>query len=112
MEENEHYQQLIQRYQDNLLSEEEVEVFFHLLGAGKLDVQLTAEACFIKADRAQIEQVVMNLVVNARDAVRQDGTIRISTERVELTEAQLRGGRTLTPGSYVVLAVREDRNPM
>ncbi|HJQ27149.1 MAG TPA: ATP-binding protein [Blastocatellia bacterium] len=57
----------------------------------------------IKADPGQIEQVVMNLAINARDAMPQGGRLTISTSNLRLTEA---GPNTL-PGDYVVLTVSD-----
>jgi two-component system, cell cycle sensor histidine kinase and response regulator CckA len=59
----------------------------------------------IRADKRQLEQVIMNLVVNARDAMAQGGTIRIETEAVTLRET-LRRDRALVPeGKYAVIRV-------
>ena len=62
----------------------------------------------IKADPGQIEQVVMNLVVNARDALPNGGQIAVSTANVRLGDdvARLRVG--LSPGDYVMLAVTDN----
>jgi len=58
-------------------------------------------------DPNQAEQVVMNLVVNARDALKQNGVITIRTDDVELPERRRLPGRTLEPGAYVRLMVSD-----
>jgi PAS domain S-box-containing protein len=59
------------------------------------------------ADAGQIEQVLMNLVVNARDAMPTGGTIRIETANVDLESATGEGDRVIGPGAYVTLAVTD-----
>ena len=59
----------------------------------------------IRADKRQLEQVIMNLVVNARDAMREGGEIRIETETVTLREPLCRDRATVAPGRYVVVRV-------
>ncbi len=67
----------------------------------------------VRADPSQIEQVVMNLAVNAHDAMRHGGELRISLDEVELDED---AGASLPyevrPGSYVRLSVRDDGEGM
>ncbi len=63
-------------------------------------------AC-IKADPTQIEQVLLNLVINARDAMQDEGELSISTTNVVLDEDYCKTQIAATPGSYVALTVRD-----
>ncbi len=57
------------------------------------------------ADKRQLEQVLMNLVVNARDAMPEGGEIRIETEVVTLDQSITRDRATVQPGEYVTVKV-------
>ncbi|WP_420863874.1 ATP-binding protein [Algirhabdus cladophorae] len=59
----------------------------------------------IKADKRQLEQVIMNLVVNARDAMPDGGEIRIETTSRTLTEPFKRDRAELLPGNYACIEV-------
>jgi signal transduction histidine kinase/CheY-like chemotaxis protein len=60
----------------------------------------------IKADRSRIEQVLLNLVVNARDAMPRGGTLRVETELVNL-DAAAAAPLGVAPGSFGVIAVHD-----
>ncbi|RYH03630.1 response regulator [Salipiger sp. IMCC34102] len=73
-----------------------------------LTVEHEMDLAAIKADRRQLEQVIMNLVVNARDAMAQGGEIRIKTESVKLAEPEQRERVTVPAGDYVVIRVMDE----
>ncbi|KUF11550.1 ATP-binding response regulator [Pseudoponticoccus marisrubri] len=62
----------------------------------------------VRGDRRQLEQVMMNLVVNARDAMPEGGEIVVETERRVLREAMKRDRAVVTPGTYVAVRVSDE----
>ncbi|MGH7670836.1 MAG: PAS domain S-box protein, partial [Gemmatimonadaceae bacterium] len=73
----------------------------------ELRVTPAADSDIVRADAGQLEQVIMNLAVNARDAMPNGGTLTIETARADFTE-EVRGYRAAMPaGPYVMIAVRD-----
>jgi len=74
-----------------------------------IELRVNAESDLgnIKADPVQIEQVIMNLVVNARDAMPKGGKLSIETANVDLDESYSRDHVSVVPGAYVMLAISD-----
>lgn len=83
----------------------------HLIGAGvELAVETDPDLPVVRIDRTQVEQVLVNLALNARDAMPDGGLLRITTTRVDLDgEHQL---VALEPGTYAFLSVRDTGSGM
>lgn len=73
----------------------------------QLNLALTAEPLTVKADTAQLEQVLMNLAVNARDAMPDGGILTIETAVVELDNAYAEKKPGVLPGSYAMIGVSD-----
>ena len=73
----------------------------------ELTTVLAPELGRVKADPGQIEQVILNLAVNARDAMPQGGQLTLETANVELNEGDTRTRVSVLPGRYVMLAVSD-----
>ena len=74
-----------------------------------LELELTPERILVLADPTHLEQVIMNLATNARDAVRQGGHIRLQTEPVQIQSGLHPGKKS---GSFLRLSVTDDGSGM
>ncbi|OFW13948.1 MAG: hypothetical protein A3H29_08520 [Acidobacteria bacterium RIFCSPLOWO2_02_FULL_67_21] len=84
------------------LIKEDVKVLFHV----------APRLAGITADRGQVEQVVVNLAVNAQDAMPQGGTLTIETANIDLDEHYTAMHFDVTPGPFVVLTVTDSGTGM
>ncbi len=73
----------------------------------EMTMVLEKTASHIKADSGYIGQVLMNLAINARDAMPDGGKLTIATSNVTLDENHARTHKNATPGSYVMLSVTD-----
>ena len=78
----------------------------------EFSAELDASTGAIKADPGQVEQIIMNLVVNARDAMPKGGRLTIETRNVTIGEEVRLDAVGVAPGSYVLLAVRDNGHGM
>jgi two-component system cell cycle sensor histidine kinase/response regulator CckA len=77
-----------------------------------LDTVVDTSLGAVRADQSQIEQVILNLVINARDAMPKGGKITIETANVSLDELYARRRTGVEPGQYVMMAVSDSGSGM
>jgi PAS domain S-box-containing protein len=73
----------------------------------KVSLELDPELGSVKADQSQIEQIIMNLAVNARDAMPNGGQLKIRTANFEIDQTYTRNHPGSKTGKYVLLAVTD-----
>ena len=74
----------------------------------KLIFDLSPQRLGVWVDPVQIEQLLLNLCVNSKDAMPEGGVIEISTRRTFIDSKVVKSGLTLIPGNYAVLSVRDN----
>jgi two-component system, cell cycle sensor histidine kinase and response regulator CckA len=72
-----------------------------------LEVEADPQLALVKVDPSQMEQLIVNLAVNARDAMPRGGTLRITTANADLDLDFARRHRSAKPGRYVALSVED-----
>jgi PAS domain S-box-containing protein len=88
----------------------EMEKMLHRLIGEDIELQTSSapDLWLVKADRSQIEQVIMNLAVNARDAMPKGGRLMIETANVDFDSSISHPPTVLAPGKYLMLAVTDN----
>lgn len=86
-----------------------MEGIFHLLLGGDADIQVIPAPGLqaVKADAGQIEQVIVNLVINAREAMSKGGKLTLETANVSFDPESVSRYPELKPGDYVMLAITD-----
>ncbi len=103
--------QILQPCNTNLnnVVREEINLLKNVIGERiVIDMHLDQNARAVWADPSQIEQIIMNLCLNARDAMPEGGKLSIHTKNVEVTEEHHRRSAYALPGSYVELTVTDN----
>jgi PAS domain S-box-containing protein len=92
----------------------DVAKMLHRLIGDNIEVKVVAAPSLgrVKADPGQMEQAILNLAVNSRDAMPQGGRLTIATSDVELNEDDSRNHEGVAPGKYVMLAVSDTGSGM
>ncbi|HEY1109613.1 MAG TPA: ATP-binding protein [Opitutaceae bacterium] len=97
----------------NTLVGENAEILRRLVGeAGRVELELGDNLANVRTDPAQFQQVLLNLVINARDALRDEGRIVVATANREIRPGQNRRTNDTPPGRYVALTVTDNGTGM
>jgi len=97
----------------NRIVRDNAEILRRLIGhAGRLELDLAKKLSNVRADPTQFQQVLLNLVINARDALRDRGCITISTTDRDIKPGLNRRTTDVPPGHYVSLTVSDNGTGM
>jgi len=97
----------------NTIIEEMVRMLKRIIGEDvELEIKAAPDLGNTKADAGQIEQALMNLVVNAKDAMPRGGKLALTTSNAVLDEAFAQTTADLTPGEYVMITVSDTGDGM
>jgi len=77
-----------------------------------LDIQMSPEPEFVEADSGGIEQIILNLAINARDAMPKGGSLQIKTRCVKLDEGYCNTHVAVEPGRYGMLEIKDSGHGM
>jgi len=82
------------------------------LASPQVDFKISSDAGQVKADAAQLEQVLTSIIERARLSMQAEGGITIETSHVEITEDLRRADAPLRPGSYAVITITNQGRPL
>jgi two-component system, cell cycle sensor histidine kinase and response regulator CckA len=92
----------------NTVLNETLQMLIRLIGEDiELVTHLAPDLSHVRADVHQMQQILLNLAVNARDAMPDGGTLTIETANVQIDTGYMRHYSAIAPGSYVALAVSD-----
>ena len=100
----------MRRFQSSNQTISEIDKMLHRIIGEHIDLQnrLAADLWPIKLDPTQIEQIIVNMAVNARDAMPTGGRLSIETANITLTKADAAGLPGIEPGDYVMLTFQDN----
>ncbi len=97
----------------NTLVNDNAEIMRRLVGeAGRIELELAEDLANVRTDPAQFQQVLLNLVLNARDALRDRGRITLGTANREIKTGLNRRQTDTPPGRYVVISFADNGTGM
>jgi two-component system cell cycle sensor histidine kinase/response regulator CckA len=77
-----------------------------------LDLRLDSDLGWVKVDRGQLQQIILNLAGNARDAMPQGGCLRIETRNISVVDGPAKPQAFVEPSNYVAIVVRDSGHGM
>ena len=77
-----------------------------------LEIEIESHLPKIQADETQLDQILMNLIINARDAMQSKGHIQVKLESARIFERRIYGQTELMPGDYICLSIKDNGSGM